>query len=62
MRLYALSEMQATPPFRRFAFADWEEERERHCEVVAREITSTELTEDFVRKEAIAHLRNLFPN
>jgi len=61
MRLYALSEMQATPPLRKFVFADWEEESDRYCEVVAREIMSTELTEDFVPKEAIAHLRNTFP-
>lgn len=61
MRLYSLSEMHATPPFRSFVFVDWEETSNRHCEVVARDIVSTEMTEDFVPKEAIVHLRNLFP-
>ena len=61
MRLYSLSEMHATPPFRRFVFVDSEAKSNRHCEVVAREIASTEMTEDFVPKEAIVHLRNLFP-
>jgi len=36
----SLSEMQATPPCRRFVFVDWEEESNRHCEVVARDIAS----------------------
>ena len=61
MRLYSISEMHATPPFRRFVFVDWEEPSDRHCEVVAREIASAEITEDFVPKEAIVHLRKLFP-
>lgn len=60
MRLYSLSEMHAQPPFRRFVFVDWEEESERHLEVLAREIASTEMTEH-VPKEAIVHLRNHFP-
>ncbi|HEY0765408.1 MAG TPA: hypothetical protein VGD61_23725 [Pyrinomonadaceae bacterium] len=62
MILYSLSEMYATPPLRKFVFVDWEEESNRRCEVVAREIESTEMTEDFVGKEAIERLRNLFPN
>lgn len=61
MRLHSLKEMYATPPFRRFLFIDSEEENNRHIEVVAQEISSVELTEDFVSKDAIAHLRNLFP-
>lgn len=61
MRLYSLSEMRATPPFRRFVFVDSEEKSNRHCEVVAREIASTEMTKDFVPEEAIERLRNLFP-
>lgn len=61
MRLYSLSEMYATPPFSRFVFVDWEEESNRHLEVVAREISSVELTEEFVPKEAIVHLSNLYP-
>jgi hypothetical protein len=61
MRLYSLSEMHETPPLRRFVFVDWEEESNRHFEVVAREISGTEMTDDFVPKEAIVHLRNLFP-
>lgn len=60
MRLYSLSEMHATPPFRRFVFVDWEEKSDRHCEVVAREIVSTEMTEEIPR-EAIVYLRNRFP-
>lgn len=60
MRLYSLTEMNATPPFRRFLFVDSEEKSNRHCEVVAREISSVELTEDFVPREAVEHLRNLF--
>lgn len=51
MRLYSLSEMYATPPLRRFVFVDWEVESNRHCEVVARDLVITELTEDFVPKE-----------
>ncbi|HEY0725919.1 MAG TPA: hypothetical protein VGD41_18380 [Pyrinomonadaceae bacterium] len=62
MILYSLSEMYATPPLRKCVFVDWEEESNRRCEVVAREIESTEMTEDFVGKEAIERLRNLFPN
>lgn len=62
MRLYSLTEMHERPPFRRFVFVDREEESNRHLEVVAREIRSTEMTEDFVPKEAIVRLRNLFPN
>lgn len=62
MILYSLSEMYATPPLRKFVFVDWEDESNRRCEVVAREIESTEMTEDFVGKEAIERLRNLFPN
>ncbi|HEU4934258.1 MAG TPA: hypothetical protein VFT48_19370 [Pyrinomonadaceae bacterium] len=61
MRLYSLSEMHATPPCRRFVFVDSEEKSNRYCEVVAREIASIEMTEDFVPKEAIVHLRNLYP-
>jgi hypothetical protein len=61
MRLYSLSEMHATPPLRRFVFVDSEEKSNRHCEVVAREIAITEMTEDVVPKEAIVHLRHLFP-
>ena len=44
MMLYALSEMYATPPFRRFVFVDWEDETNRYFEVVSREISSVELT------------------
>ena len=61
MRLYSLGEIHATAPFRRFVFIDSEEKSDRHCEVVAREMVSTEMTEDYVPKEAIVHLRNLFP-
>ena len=61
MKLHSLKEMYATPPFRRFLFVDSEEESNRYIEVVAREISSVEMTEDFVSKDAIAHLRNLFP-
>ena len=60
MRLDSLGEVHATPPFRRFVFVDSEEKSDRHCEVVPREIVSTEMTED-VHKEAIVHLRNPFP-
>lgn len=61
MRLHSLSEMHATPPFRKFVFVDSDEKSNRHCEVEAREIDSTEMKEDFVPKEAIMHLRKLFP-
>jgi len=61
MRLHSLKEMYATPPFRRFLFVDSEEENNRYFEVVAREISSVEMTEDIISKDAIAHLRNLFP-
>jgi hypothetical protein len=61
MRLYSLSEMHAPPPFRKFVFVDSDEKGNRHCEVEAREIASTEMKEDFVPKEAIMHLRKLFP-
>jgi hypothetical protein len=61
MRLHSLKEMYATPPFRRFLFVDSEEENNRDVEVVARDISSVELTEDFIPKEAIERLRNLFP-
>lgn len=61
MRLYSLSEMSAAPPFRRFVFVDWDEESNRHLEVVAQKISSVELTEDFVPGVAVAHLRKLFP-
>lgn len=61
MRLHSLKEMYATPPFRSFLFVDAEDENNRYVEVVAREISSVELTEDFVSKDAVAHLRNLFP-
>jgi hypothetical protein len=60
MRLHSLKEMYATPPFRRFLFVSSEEDN-RHVEVVAREISSVEMTEDFVSRDAIAQLRNLFP-
>src|SRR5829696_3702081 len=61
MRLYSLSEMYATPPFRKFVFVDSEEKSNRNFEVVSREISSVELTEDFVPGDAVRHLRNLFP-
>lgn len=61
MRLHSLKEMYATPPFRRFLFVDSEEENNRDVEVVARDISSVELTEDFISKDAIARLRNLYP-
>lgn len=61
MRLHSLKEMYATPPFRRFLFVDSEEENNRYVEVVAREISSVEMTGDFVSEDAIAQLRNLFP-
>ena len=61
MRLYALKEMSATPPFRRFLFVDSEEKSNRHFEVVAQDISSVELTEDFIPREAFVRLRNLYP-
>ena len=61
MRLYSLGEMYTPPPFRRFLFVDSEEESNRHLKVVAREISSVELTEDFVPKDAVVYLSNLFP-
>lgn len=62
MRLYSISEMYATPPFRRFVFVSSEQEdSDSKSEVLAREISSVELTEDYVSKDAIAHLRKLFP-
>jgi hypothetical protein len=61
MRLYSLSEMYERPPFRRFVFVDSEEESNRQLEVIAREISSVELTEDFIPQEARVHLRDLYP-
>ena len=61
MRLDALNEMSATPPFRRFLFVDSEETSNRHFEVVAREISSVEMTEDLIPKEAFVRRRNLYP-
>ena len=62
MMLYSLTEMSAESPFRRFVFVNWYdgEESHRELEVVAREISSVELTEDFIPKEAIEELRNKF--
>lgn len=61
MRLYALKEMYETPPFRRFLFVDAEEKSDRHLEVVAQEISSVELTEEFIPREAFVRLRNRYP-
>ena len=61
MRLYSLSEMYAMPPFRRFVFVNSDEDSKSQLEVVAREISSVELTAEFVPREAITHLRKLFP-
>lgn len=60
MRLSSLKEMYAAPSCRRFLFVDSEEKSNRHLEVVAGEISSVELTEDFVPRDAIVHLRNLY--
>ncbi len=38
MLLYALSELSSTPPLRRFAFANWDEESEAFLEVDAETI------------------------
>jgi hypothetical protein len=61
MRLHSFKETYATPPFRRFLFVSSEEKSNHHFEVVARELSSVELTADFVPREAVVHLRNLYP-
>ena len=38
MVLYALAEMRAPAPLRRFVFANWEEEDDASLEVIAREL------------------------
>lgn len=43
MRLYALVEMRATPPLRRFVFANWDEEDNAALEVEAFELRCTPL-------------------
>jgi hypothetical protein len=39
MMVYALTEMPATPPLRRFVFVNWDEEDDASLEVVARDLT-----------------------
>ena len=41
MLLYALSELEAPAPLRRFVFANWDEEGEASLEIVASEIAVT---------------------
>src|SRR5215213_2968653 len=53
MRIYSLNEMSATPPFRRFVFVNHEQDSDRHLEVVAQEISSVELTEEYLTKDGI---------
>jgi hypothetical protein len=42
MVLYSLTEVQETPPYRRFCFTNWNEEDDAHLEVVAQEINTPE--------------------
>jgi hypothetical protein len=50
MVLYSLSEIEESPPYRRFVFTNWDEEDEAHLEVIAREITSTELQREIAEE------------
>jgi hypothetical protein len=38
MMIYALTELRADPPYRRFAFTNWDEEDTRGLEVLAKDI------------------------
>ena len=43
MRIYAVSEMRAQPPYRRFVFSNWDEEDDATIEVLATELGCTPL-------------------
>jgi|SRR5215813_3338362 len=64
MIISSLSEMSATPPFRRFVFVNRELNRDRHLEVIAQEFLSIELTDDILPRDQIdavvRHIRSRF--
>jgi hypothetical protein len=46
MVLYSLSEMEASPPYRKFVFTNWDEEDDACLEILAREIKGPESLSD----------------